>query len=121
MRVSGGYFAASRNDMKKRLNSAKAPLNRKFESDEGAGELFRKPLCSGCVGSIARGPSGQGRRPRWRSRFATARSRKVADLVAFGPEQIAAAKHIAAAKSVGYQAQLRMWIAEGIRREAKRA
>ena len=36
------------------------------------------------------------------------------------PEQIAAAKKIAAAKSVGYQTQLRMWIAEGIRREAKR-
>lgn len=36
------------------------------------------------------------------------------------PEQIAAAKHIAAVKSVGYQTQLRMWIAEGIRREAKR-
>jgi hypothetical protein len=38
-----------------------------------------------------------------------------------GPEQIAAAKKIAAAKSVGYQTQLRMWIAEGIRREAKQA
>ena len=37
------------------------------------------------------------------------------------PEQIAGAKHIAAAKSVGYQTQLRMWIAEVIRREAKRA
>ena len=37
------------------------------------------------------------------------------------PEQIAAAKHISAAKSVGYQTQLRMWIAEGIGREAKRA
>jgi predicted DNA binding CopG/RHH family protein len=37
------------------------------------------------------------------------------------PEQIAAATHIAAAKSVGYQTQLRMWIAEGIRREARRA
>ena len=36
------------------------------------------------------------------------------------PEQIAAAKEIAAAKSVGYQTQMRMWIAEGIRREAKR-
>jgi len=36
------------------------------------------------------------------------------------PQQIAAAKKIAAAKSVGYQTQLRMWIAEGIRREAKR-
>ena len=37
------------------------------------------------------------------------------------PEQIASAKKIAAAKSVGYQTQLRMWIAEGIKREAKRA
>jgi predicted DNA binding CopG/RHH family protein len=37
------------------------------------------------------------------------------------PKQITAAKKIAAAKSVGYQTQLRMWIAEGIRREAKRA
>ena len=37
------------------------------------------------------------------------------------PEQIVAAKRVAAAKSVGYQTQLRMWIAEGIRREAKRA
>jgi predicted DNA binding CopG/RHH family protein len=36
------------------------------------------------------------------------------------PEQIAAAKKAAAAKSVGYQTQLRMWIAEGIRREAGR-
>ncbi len=37
------------------------------------------------------------------------------------PEQIEAAKKIAARKSVGYQTQLRMWIAEGIRREAKRS
>ena len=36
------------------------------------------------------------------------------------PEQIAAARKIAAAKSVGYQTQLRMWIAEGIRRESRR-
>jgi hypothetical protein len=36
-------------------------------------------------------------------------------------EQIAAAKKIAARKSVGYPTQLRMWIAEGIRRESKRA
>jgi predicted DNA binding CopG/RHH family protein len=36
------------------------------------------------------------------------------------PEQIEAAKKIAATKPVPYQTQLRMWIAEGIRREAKR-
>ena len=34
------------------------------------------------------------------------------------PEQIEVAKKIAARKSIGYQTQLRLWIAEGIRREA---
>jgi hypothetical protein len=33
------------------------------------------------------------------------------------PEQIASARKIAAAKSVGYQTQLQMWIAEGIQRD----
>ena len=33
--------------------------------------------------------------------------------------QIAAAKRIAAGKSVGYQTLMRMWIAEGIRREGR--
>jgi uncharacterized DUF497 family protein len=47
------------------------------------------------------------------------RAREVSDLASV-PEQIAAAKKIAAKKSVGYQTQLRMWIAEGIRRETKR-
>jgi len=32
-------------------------------------------------------------------------------------EQIAGAKHIAVTQAVGDQTQLRMWIAEGIRRE----
>ena len=36
------------------------------------------------------------------------------------PEQIASARKIEAAKSVGYQTQLRMWIAEGIQREMKK-
>jgi predicted DNA binding CopG/RHH family protein len=40
--------------------------------------------------------------------------------IRLAPEQIAAAKQIAAAMSVGYQTQLRMWIAEGLRRETKR-
>ena len=42
-------------------------------------------------------------------------ARKVSHSIRLAPEQIAAAKHIAAAKSVSYQTQLRMWIAEGIR------
>jgi hypothetical protein len=40
--------------------------------------------------------------------------------VVAGAQQIKAARKIAAAKSVGYQTQLRMWIAEGIQRETKR-
>jgi predicted DNA binding CopG/RHH family protein len=41
--------------------------------------------------------------------------------IRLGVDQIAAARTIASAESVGYQTQLRMWIAEGIRREAKLA
>jgi predicted DNA binding CopG/RHH family protein len=52
-----------------------------------------------------------------RERHAAAKSPISIRLV---PEQIAEAKKIAAAKSVGYQTQLRMWIAEGIQREARR-
>ncbi len=37
------------------------------------------------------------------------------------PEQIKKARRIAARKSIGYQTQLRLWIAEGIQRESKRA
>lgn len=52
-----------------------------------------------------------------KKRRATAKSPISIRLV---PDQIAAAKKIAAKKSVGYQTQLRMWIAEGIRRETGR-
>ena len=36
-------------------------------------------------------------------------------------EQIDKAKKIAARKSIGYQTQLRLWIAEGIQRESRKA
>jgi hypothetical protein len=73
------------------------------------------------MGSVARGPSGQAVGRVGQEDPRPPCPRKVSDFTASGSEQIAAAKHIAAAKSVGYQTQLRMWIAEGIRREAKRA
>ena len=44
--------------------------------------------------------------------------RKTAISIRLDPEQIKVAKKIAARKSIGYQTQLRMWIADGIRREA---
>jgi len=47
--------------------------------------------------------------------------RKAAISLRLEPEQITAAKRIAAHKSIGYQTQLRLWIAEGIRRERRKA
>jgi len=39
--------------------------------------------------------------------------------IRLGREQIDAVKKIVAPKSIGYRTQLRMWIAKGIKREAK--
>ena len=47
-------------------------------------------------------------------------ARKAAISIRLDREQIKAARKIAAKKSIGYQTQLRMWIAEGIRREVTR-
>ena len=56
---------------------------------------------------------GQSIRERWASR-------KAAVSIRLEREQIEKAKRIAARKSIGYQTQLRLWIANGIRREGKR-
>jgi predicted DNA binding CopG/RHH family protein len=106
--------------MKKKLTPAKAPLP-KFRSDQEAAEYFETHSLAGVWDQL---PQGQRVKPSTaltkliRERHARAKSPISLRLV---PEQIAAAKKIAAAKSVGYQTQLRMWIAEGIRREAKRS
>ncbi len=105
--------------MKRRLQRAKEPLPR-FRSDEEAADYFERhsvadvwdrlpkaepvKVCAALEKSI-------------RQRNAAA---KAAISIRLDPEQIAAARKIAAAKSVGYQTQLRMWIAEGIHREAAR-
>ncbi|MBS1873464.1 MAG: hypothetical protein JSU00_09620 [Acidobacteria bacterium] len=47
-----------------------------------------------------------------------AAGRKQAISIRLDSGQIAAAKRIAARKSIGYQTQLRMWIAEGLERDA---
>lgn len=46
--------------------------------------------------------------------------RKTAISIRLQPDQITAAKKIADRKSIGYQTQLRLWIAEGIDRESRR-
>ena len=106
--------------MRKKLSPAKAPLP-KFESDKEAAEYFEGHSVAGVWDHL---PAARPARPSpelmngIRDRHTRA---KLPISLRLAPEQIAAAKHIAAVKSVGYQTQMRMWIAEGIRREAKRA
>lgn len=106
--------------MKKKLPFAKAPLP-KFRSDKEAAEYLETHSVADLWDQL---PVAKQSKPSKaleksiRERHAAAKSPISIRLV---PDQIAAAKKIAAAKSVGYQTQLRMWIAEGIRREAKRS
>ncbi len=105
--------------MKKKLPSAKAPLPT-FRSDKEAAEYFETHSMAEVWDRLPAGKKSKlsaGLEKSIRERHADAKSPISIRLV---PDQIAAAKKIAAAKSVGYQTQLRMWIAEGIRREAKR-
>ena len=106
--------------MEKNLSTAKSRLP-KFQSDQEAAEYFETHSVASVWDQLPEAPQ---------ARPSPALARKIRDRharakspisIRLAPEQIAAAKHIAAAKSVGYQTQLRMWIAEGIRREAKRA
>ncbi len=106
--------------MKKKLQNAKAPLP-KFKSDQAAAEFFDKHSVAELWDKLPE------TKP---AKLSSALAAKIPDRhrrpkspisIRLEPDQIAAAKHIAAAKSVAYQTQLRMWIAEGIRREAKRA
>ena len=104
--------------MKRKLPPAKAPLP-KFGSDEAAAEYFQTHSVAEVWNQLREAkpvkPS-KALAKSIRERHAAAKS---PISIRLGPEQIAAARKIAAAKSVGYQTQLRMWIAEGIRREAR--
>ena len=73
------------------------------------------------MGSTTQGGAGKGFQEAGNVDSGTPHGGEIPISIRLGSEQIAAAKKIAAAKSVGYQTQLRMWIAEGIKREAKRA
>jgi hypothetical protein len=106
--------------MKNKLPGARTPLPR-FQSDQAAAEYFGRHSVSGIWNQLP------GAKP---AKLSAALAKKIHDRhppakspisIRLEPEQIAAAKHIAAGKSVAYQTQLRMWIAEGIRREGKRA
>jgi predicted DNA binding CopG/RHH family protein len=106
--------------MKRRIPAAKAPLPR-FRSDEAAAEYFETHSVAKVWDQLPEGKPARLSKAlanSIRERHSVAKS---PISIRLGREQIAAAKKIAAAKSVGYQTQLRMWIAEGIRRDAKRA
>ena len=106
--------------MKRKLPPAKAPLP-KFRSDEAAAEYFQTHSVAEVWNQLSEGEPAKASRALKQSIRKRHTAAKTPISIRLGPEQIAAAKKIAAAKSVGYQTQLRMWIAEGIRREAKRA
>jgi predicted DNA binding CopG/RHH family protein len=104
--------------MKKKLPSAKLPLP-KFRSDREAAEYFDTHSIADIWDQLP---------PAKPAKLSAALSKSVRERhaaakspisIRLAPEQIAAAKKIAAAKSVGYQTQLRMWIAEAIQRETK--
>ena len=103
----------------KKLLPEKAPLP-KFRTDEEAASYFESHSVAEVWDQL---PEGSPTKPSAelsksiRERHASA---KTPISLRLTPEQIAAAKKIAARKSVGYQTQMRMWIADGIRREAKR-
>ncbi len=105
--------------MRKKLSPAKAPLP-KFSSDAEAAEYFGSHTIAGVWDRLSEEKPVKLSGKLVRSIRARHARAKLPISLRLEPEQIAVAKKIAAAKSVGYQTQLRIWISEGIRREAKR-
>ena|ERR1017187_2032726 len=106
--------------MKKKLSPAKKPLPR-FGSDEEAAAYFGAHSVADVWDDLLVAPPAKPSVALAKSMRQRHASLKSPISLRLAPEQIVAAKKIAAGKSVGYQTQLRMWIADGIRREAKRA
>jgi predicted DNA binding CopG/RHH family protein len=104
--------------MKKTLPAAKAPLP-KFASDAAAAEYFAGHSVADVWDGLPAAKPAKLSKKLAKSIGERHSARKSPISIRLGAEQIVAAKKIAAAKSVGYQTQLRMWIAEGIRREGK--
>ena len=104
----------------KKLPPAKAPLPR-FNSDKEAADYVQTHSVAHLWDQLQDAAPTKASRALAESIRERHKSAKSPISIRLGVEQIAAAKKIAAAKSVGYQTQLRMWIAEGIRREEKEA
>lgn len=106
--------------MKRKLPPAKTPLPA-FRSDKEAADYFQTHSVADAWNQLPEAKALKMSRTLEKSIRLRHAAPKSPISIRLGPEQITAAKKIAAAKSVGYQTQLRMWIAEGIKREAKRA
>jgi predicted DNA binding CopG/RHH family protein len=104
--------------MKKKLPSAKAPLPA-FQSDKEAAEYFASHSVADVWDQLPEATQAKPSAALAKSIHERHAGTKSPISIRLIPEQIASAKRIAAAKSVGYQTQLRMWIAEGIQRELK--
>jgi predicted DNA binding CopG/RHH family protein len=106
--------------MKKKLPPAKTPLPN-FRSDKQAADYFETHSVAEVWDQLPQAEPEKASKPLEKSIRDRHSAAKSAISIRLGTDQIAAAKKIAATKSVGYQTQLRMWIAEGIKREAKQA
>lgn len=106
--------------MKSKLPSATVPIP-KFRSDQEAAEYFQSHSVAEVWNQLPESKAAKPSKALAKSIQERHAAAKSPISIRLGPDQIAAAKKIAAAKSVGYQTQLRMWIADGIRREAKQA
>ena len=104
--------------MKKKLRPAKSVLP-KFDSDQAAAEYFQSHSVAEAWDQLPEAKPAKLSKKLEKSIRERHRAAKSPISIRLDSAQITAAKRIAAAKSVGYQTQLRMWIAEGIRREAK--
>ncbi|MGA2713761.1 MAG: hypothetical protein ABSG41_11710 [Bryobacteraceae bacterium] len=104
--------------MNKKLPSAKVPLP-EFRSDKEAAEYFQTHSAADVWDQLPAGKQAKSSAALAKSIRERHAGAKAPISIRLMPEQIALAKKIAAVKSVGYQTQLRMWIAEGIQREMK--
>lgn len=106
--------------MKKKLTSAKMRFPR-FRSEKEEADYFQTHSVADVWNQLPEPKPAKVSKKLEKSIRERHMAAKCPISIRLGPEQIAAANKIAAAKSVSYQTQLRMWIAEGIKRETKRA
>lgn len=106
--------------MRKKTNPVPATIPR-FTSDNEAADYFETHSVADVWNQLPEAKPAKVSKALKKSILERHAARKSPISIRLGPDQIAAAKKIAAAKSVGYQTQLRMWIAEGIKREASAA